>query len=478
MQLCEGLRSLGVQAEIGTLVLGSPMRELAAEKGIVIHNLFTSDLETFDYDVIWAHHAPVLAYLLFKKQVADTKIIFSSLSSILPLEAPPIFYNDLRYFLSHNPVNTKALVNAGVPEQQIHYFPNFAPQKFFSAARKQFNEFPKKIAIVSNHPPKEIREFAAIAQDHHILVDIIGIEDKPVFVDEQFLSNYDLVITIGKTVQYCFALKIPIYCYDHFGGPGYIDNENFEFCRTHNFSGKATNIFRDKNELYLDILENYRASVKNLDFLYQEAIDQFCLESNLKKILQDIDTIPITNINGFRARNLLSERVYDGHLELLQSIFSLQEIAQSQNNNIQDIVRTYESGWSWKMAHPSTAFRRSSVFLVTKNLIERSQYFFYRILRSRKNQSHLLLLKSSKLFDQEWYVRQYPDVAEAKIDPAWHYLIYGWREGRDPGPDFSSRDYLEKNELVRKKGMNPLVWFILSRDGEYRENRSFNFKPS
>ncbi|RVV97628.1 glycosyltransferase family 2 protein [Mesobaculum littorinae] len=51
----------------------------------------------------------------------------------------------------------------------------------------------------------------------------------------------------------------------------------------------------------------------------------------------------------------------------------------------------------------------------------------------------LRVLKASPFFDPEWYQARYPDVVLAGMDPAEHYLLYGFRLGRDPGPDFSTR---------------------------------------
>lgn len=47
-------------------------------------------------------------------------------------------------------------------------------------------------------------------------------------------------------------------------------------------------------------------------------------------------------------------------------------------------------------------------------------------------------LKAHPLFDAEWYARRYPDVALSGIDPAVHYMNYGHRMLRDPGPGFST----------------------------------------
>ncbi|MDH3195066.1 MAG: hypothetical protein OEL78_01990 [Hyphomicrobiales bacterium] len=46
------------------------------------------------------------------------------------------------------------------------------------------------------------------------------------------------------------------------------------------------------------------------------------------------------------------------------------------------------------------------------------------------------LLKRSGLFDAQWYLEQNKDVAEAKVDPAHHYIQYGVREGRKPKSAF------------------------------------------
>jgi hypothetical protein len=43
-------------------------------------------------------------------------------------------------------------------------------------------------------------------------------------------------------------------------------------------------------------------------------------------------------------------------------------------------------------------------------------------------------LRNSGIFDAEWYLRHYADVANAGIDPLRHYVEFGAREGRVPNP--------------------------------------------
>jgi hypothetical protein len=65
------------------------------------------------------------------------------------------------------------------------------------------------------------------------------------------------------------------------------------------------------------------------------------------------------------------------------------------------------------------------------------------------------VLADSGLFDADWYLQNYPDVAEAR-----HYLTLGASEGRDPNPFFSTKAYMKFNLDIARSGMNPLVHFV------------------
>jgi len=71
-----------------------------------------------------------------------------------------------------------------------------------------------------------------------------------------------------------------------------------------------------------------------------------------------------------------------------------------------------------------------------------------------------MLIKSSSLFDENWYKQKYPDVVQSGIDPASHYLIFGGFEGRDPGPNFSTNWYINNYNDVLLSGLNPLIHYI------------------
>jgi hypothetical protein len=73
------------------------------------------------------------------------------------------------------------------------------------------------------------------------------------------------------------------------------------------------------------------------------------------------------------------------------------------------------------------------------------------------------------LFDTTFYLRTYPDVAEANVNPLGHYLKYGARERRQPHPLFDPEYYLERYPDVRISKMNPLAHYVLYGAAEGRQ---------
>jgi GT2 family glycosyltransferase len=108
----------------------------------------------------------------------------------------------------------------------------------------------------------------------------------------------------------------------------------------------------------------------------------------------------------------------------------------------------------------------SPVFLLRaalRNLIYLIPYVVRR-LRDRRFEKELLrkveLIRNSRMFDEQWYLSRYPDVAEAGTDPIMHYIMSGAAEGRDPCPGFSTRAYLRNCLDVAAASANPLVHYI------------------
>lgn len=79
-------------------------------------------------------------------------------------------------------------------------------------------------------------------------------------------------------------------------------------------------------------------------------------------------------------------------------------------------------------------------------------------------------IAASGAFDAAWYLRRYPDVAAAGIDPLRHYVESGCREGRFPNPIFDTAWY-RAEYLSAAPRSNALVDYL---EGGWRRGRRPN----
>lgn len=98
---------------------------------------------------------------------------------------------------------------------------------------------------------------------------------------------------------------------------------------------------------------------------------------------------------------------------------------------------------------------------------EAYDYFkYYRICKAEET-----------FFSESFYINTYPDVLHSAFNPLQHFLLYGWKEGRKPSPDFNTKYYLDTYSDIKDAGNNPLIHYIKKGWLEGR-NPSHNFKTS
>ncbi len=64
------------------------------------------------------------------------------------------------------------------------------------------------------------------------------------------------------------------------------------------------------------------------------------------------------------------------------------------------------------------------------------------------------------LFDPEYYLRAYPDVKAAGVDPYAHYLDHGISERRNPNAFFDAAWYISRNPEAARPGVDPLQHYV------------------
>lgn len=63
-------------------------------------------------------------------------------------------------------------------------------------------------------------------------------------------------------------------------------------------------------------------------------------------------------------------------------------------------------------------------------------------------------------FDDAFYLSTYPEVSQLKVGPVRHYIMRGWKEGKDPNELFSTRAYLDMYHDVAAMGGNPFQHYV------------------
>lgn len=79
---------------------------------------------------------------------------------------------------------------------------------------------------------------------------------------------------------------------------------------------------------------------------------------------------------------------------------------------------------------------------------------------------------ASRRFDYKHYRETSPDLERfSDLQLLVHYCMLGWRDGRDPSPDFSSSRYLEAYPDIAAAQINPFTHFLSKGRKEGREGR-------
>jgi hypothetical protein len=189
--------------------------------------------------------------------------------------------------------------------------------------------------------------------------------------------------------------------------------------------------------IYIYQFKRFHSYRYNLDRISSEFKKVF-----LEKFHEDF---ALAEKNNELDRELFSDREWD-YLQLL----------------IKNPMKTYE------LYYKSGSGQRKSSFayiFMKENLNPRNIYRIYKA----KGQ-----IKSSDLFDEEYYLSKYPDVKYSNMDPLDHYIYHGWREKRIPSTKFDGNYYLRRYPDVKRSNVNPLVHYVLhgKKEGRFPDQKA------
>lgn len=324
LQLAKTFQENGAHVEVATFNYAYPVRSEYEKNHISVKNVFFDSLDYSEYDLIWLHHTMLADYILFQLGVSAPKIVYNSLSPFESLDAVPAYGQYLSACFANSDETKRAMVAEGVPADKIRIFPNYVTAKMLSSAKKNANYLVKKIAVVSNHVPQEVHDAIEKLNQNDIQVDIYGLGYHVTLVDSELLQSYDAVITIGKTVQYCMSLCVPVYCYDIYGGPGWIDNSILEKAFSLNFSGRGFS--KKTGEEIAEEIQNLPDNMNDLQYFIRE---NCVLETLLSGLLDNLPNIDGEKLYRFAQRqsriNKNTVSLYRSRLDLEMRLINEKE---------------------------------------------------------------------------------------------------------------------------------------------------------
>jgi hypothetical protein len=254
LELAEYFVTQGYKVTILTHFYENPIKEDIEKLGVEVVLTGTEQaglINIEDYDYLWVHHytlTPGILEALTNRATKKPVVIFQHMSYQEPLEIPLFasIEESMADLILFNSAETRdELINlySKPAGKKVMVFDNPAPDIYVRSidGGKRNKDAIESLAIVSNHPPQEVMEAAEVLKSQGVRVDIYGRGEKAIVkrITPTILQGYDAVVTIGKTVQYSILSDVPAYCYDRFGGPGFLNSTNYDTAHYYNFSGRG-----------------------------------------------------------------------------------------------------------------------------------------------------------------------------------------------------------------------------------------------
>jgi hypothetical protein len=293
LYLAKELKREGFNVDVATLVSGDPLVSHFQREQIPVFTM--PEINQKHYDLIFANHFPVLTYCLTTANMQADKIVYLLNSSFISIEAPPEYINNLTYCLAVGNFLLPQLKQYGVDEEKIRLFPNFLTEDEIVLQGNPGKEL-KKLAVISNHVPEVVYQAVEILRGQGIVVDIYGVRDTYKLLSPQDLIAYDGIVSIGKSTYWALGIGIPVFCFDHFGGPGWITEENISTAHDHIFSGKGFDPVSPTPEQLSDqIMDGYTHGLAAIDECQAFIISRCRLSTNIQNLIREIKNEPVIN---------------------------------------------------------------------------------------------------------------------------------------------------------------------------------------
>lgn len=313
LELAETLKKI-CDVTVYTTIFDSPAKEIFEEKGIKVVSFDDNPIiKLEDFDFIWIH-----SQILPKSLINDMrrigkiknapKFIFLHMSPLENCSDERPWIYDLENKLADKVLcisdEIKEVIEPYV-DNEICFFRNPCPEDYIN--RNRTYKKLERVLIVSNHWVEEVIDAKNLLETkYNIEVKILGESGIYEAISPELINQFDAVITIGKTVPMCLLAGIPVYIYDHFGGDGYLNKDNFISNKQTNFSGRNNRLSKTGEIIAKEIIEGYEDAIEFISKNSEDFIEEFSLSKNLDRLFSNIEQHKKQNFDEEYIRYVLT----------------------------------------------------------------------------------------------------------------------------------------------------------------------------
>lgn len=296
MELADEFARRGARVELFSPFMDKDFcqKNVSADVGLIDD---VRHIDLTSYDLCYSQHQVLAGALALQAdRFASSKkkpvFVYGHLSSYEPMEFPGPWGEELfaDIIICNSAEALTRLRSFGEAFQKAQLFQNPAPASFSRVSDSISSSSPKKVLVVAHSLPDELAAALTALEDSGVRINIVGRSGRPQRVDADLLQGHDLVVTMGKTVQYALRAGVPVYCYGRFGGPGWLSDSQFSLAEHNNFSGRG---FGKKSPemIVSEIVEGYEGAVEYALRISRADLSRFSLESRVDELIEQFFSI-------------------------------------------------------------------------------------------------------------------------------------------------------------------------------------------
>lgn len=312
LEIARHFLELGYQVDVFTSWAEPPMSALFAEaigRPLIVD---PEQVRPFTYDIVYVQHQ-LLGLFEYGPHPDDreaTRIVTGRLARRSFLESGGWLHDRVLadHVLANSELTAEHLASVGHGTPTTVFY-NAAPAAYFARFQPRPDR-PTKILVVTNHRDPALTEAVELLRQSAEIERIGGV-DRVTLVTPEMIAGADLVVSIGKTIPYAIAGRVPVYVYDRYGGPGYLDPENVHAAARFNFSGRCCERQLPAQEIAAEIIGSYAKGVVFARDAPQSWIDRYYLPRYIPRL-----TEPALTSNE-EKRQRMSESPFLGQERLL-----------------------------------------------------------------------------------------------------------------------------------------------------------------